>query len=61
MKNTLKDLRKNNGFTQQQAADYFGISLRSYKTMEDIKNDEYCFEITKMLRSEHFLGKNINL
>ena len=30
-------MRKKNGFTQQQAADYFGISLRSYKTYE---NDE---------------------
>ena len=37
MNNILKELRKKNGFTQQQAADYFGISLRSYKTYE---NDE---------------------
>ena len=37
MNNLLKELRKKNGFTQQQAADYFGISLRSYKTYE---NDE---------------------
>lgn len=44
MKNTLKDLRKNNGFTQQQAADYFGISLRSYKTYE---NDESKIESIK--------------
>ena len=37
MNNILKELRKKNEFTQQQAADYFGISLRSYKTYE---NDE---------------------
>ena len=37
MNNILKELRKKNGFTQQQAADNFGISLRSYKTYE---NDE---------------------
>ena len=52
-----KNLRKNNEFTQQQAADYFGISLRSYKTMEDIKNDEYCFEITKNAPLRAFFGE----
>ena len=37
MKNNLKELRIKNKLTQQQTADYFGISLRSYKSYE---NDE---------------------
>ncbi len=31
----IKELRKKNNLTQQQAADYIGISLRSYKSYEN--------------------------
>jgi len=38
MKKTLKELRERLDMTQAEAAEYFGISLRSYKSYE---NDEY--------------------
>lgn len=38
MKNKLKELREKSGFTQRQAADYLGMSLRSYIMYE---NDKY--------------------
>lgn len=34
MKNTLIRARKNNGFTQEEAAKFLGVSLRSYKSYE---------------------------
>ena len=37
MINKLKELRLENKYTQQEAADFFGISLRSYKTYETDK------------------------
>ena len=35
MNNELKELRERNHFTQQQAADFLGVSLRSYKSYEN--------------------------
>ena len=37
MKNELKELREKSGFTQKQAADYLGLSLRSYIMYENEK------------------------
>ncbi len=34
MKNELIEARKSNGFTQKEAAEFLGVSLRSYKSYE---------------------------
>lgn len=38
MRSTLKNARKNAGLTQQQVADYLGITLRYYKKIENGEN-----------------------
>ena len=39
MKNELYEARKNNGFTQAEAAYFLGVSLRSYKSYEIEKEE----------------------
>ena len=52
MKNNLKELRIKNKLTQQQTADYFGISLRSYKKYENdaskIESIKYKYMLEKL-------------
>lgn len=52
MKSALKEIRIENKFTQQQAADFFGISLRSYKSYENDqskqKNIKYQYMLEKL-------------
>ena len=40
MKNELIEARKNNGFTQVEAAKFLGVSLRSYKSYETEKEKQ---------------------
>ena len=40
MKNELIEARKGNGFTQKEAAEFLGVSLRSYKSYETEKEKQ---------------------
>ena len=40
MINELKEARKRNGFTQEEAARFLGVSLRSYKSYETEKEKQ---------------------
>ena len=53
MKNKLLDARKSNNFTQQDAANFLGISLRSYKSYETEKEKQ------KNIKYEYFVEKLI--
>lgn len=49
MKSTLKQTRKNNGFTQEEAAKFLGVSLRSYKSYENDKDKKNTIKYNYML------------
>ena len=51
MKNELKKARKRNGFTQEEAAKFLGVSLRSYKSYETEKEKQ------KNIKYEYFVDK----
>lgn len=52
MENTLKEIRVLNKLTQQQASEYLGVSLRSYKSYENEKEKantiKYDFMVSKL-------------
>ena len=51
MENELKKARKRNGFTQEEAAKFLGVSLRSYKSYETEKEKQ------KNIKYEYFVDK----
>lgn len=51
MKNLLLDARKSNNFTQKQAAEFLGVSLRSYKYYENDGTKQ------KTIKYEYFTDK----
>ena len=52
MSETLKEIRKEIGFTQNQAADYLNISVRSYKSYENdpskVDTIKYAYMLEKL-------------
>ena len=51
MENILKKARKANNFTQEEAAKFLGVSLRSYKSYETEKEKQ------KGIKYEYFIDK----
>ena len=51
MINEIKEARKRNGFTQEEAARFLGVSLRSYKSYETEKEKQ------KNIKYEYFVDK----
>lgn len=64
MKNELIEARKNNGFTQTEAAAFLGVSLRSYKSyeieIEKQRTIKYKYFV-EQLKNNACIGKESNL
>ncbi len=57
MQDTLKELRQNKKMTQARAAEYLGVSLRSYKTYENDANKAGSLKYNYMLEKLEELNR----